>query len=210
MHVHGARTAVATISGMAVVGALAGCTGASLTTASRDHHGATHHSFATSAPAVSTTQSPTATPSPTPSVKRVVKTTVTAPVHHAPKPTKPTKPSPKPSPSPTSAPPPPPPPSTVYADGSYSAMGSYTSPGGTETLRVSLSIVNDIVKTLSVTSVHVDPTAAEYEARFEAGVGAIVIGRNLANANVGAVAGSSLTSLGYNSALATIRAEAKN
>jgi hypothetical protein len=210
---HGARAALAALSGLAMVGAVAGCSAVSLTTASREHHSHTHHAITTAPPesTATATATPSDTPTPSPSTKHIV-TVIKPPVHHAPppKPPKPTKPSPKPTATSTPPPSPPPPPSTVYKDGTYGADGSYTSPGGTETLHVSLTISNDIIKSLSVTPVHVDPTAAEYEAKFDAAIGGIVIGRDLANANVGAVAGSSLTSIGYNSALATIRAAAKN
>lgn len=210
MHVHGARTAIATLSGLAVVGAATGCSVAGIDFTSGAHHSVIHHAAGAATPAATPSSTPTVTAAPTPtaSAKPAKKSKTKAPVHHAPAPPKPVKPKkPKPSHSPK---PPASPPTTVYKDGSYSATGSYVSPGGTETLRVNLTIADDIVKSLSVTPVHVDSTAAQYQAQFDGGVGAIVIGRNLANANVGAVAGSSLTCVGYNSALATIRAHAKN
>jgi uncharacterized protein with FMN-binding domain len=99
---------------------------------------------------------------------------------------------------------------TAYVNGNYASNGSYTSPGGTETLNVSLTVANDIVTALKVTSVKVDATAAQYESRFEAGVNAVAVGKSMASLNVGAVGGSSLTSIGFNRALATIKAQAKS
>jgi hypothetical protein len=61
-----------------------------------------------------------------------------------------------------------------------------------------------------VTSVKIDSTAASYEAAFEGGIQAIVVGKDIDSLNVGPVAGSSLTSVGFNRAIATIKGLAKN
>jgi hypothetical protein len=45
---------------------------------------------------------------------------------------------------------------------------------------------------------------------FESGIGAVVVGKNINTLNVSRVAGSSLTSMGFNDALTKIKAAAKN
>lgn len=142
---------------------------------------------------------PTATPTATSSPKTIAGPP--PPVHHVAAPPKPAPPKP-----PVKHAPPP----VTYRDGSYSSLGSYLSPGGHETLKVTLTLSNQVITALDMTSVMVDPTAAGYEADFEAGVNAIVVGRGIATIHVGAVGGSSLTGLGFNSALANIKAQAKN
>ncbi|HEY4268138.1 MAG TPA: hypothetical protein VGM94_08110 [Galbitalea sp.] len=97
----------------------------------------------------------------------------------------------------------------TYKDGDYSEQGTYASPGGTELISVSLTLKSNVVTALSVKTVKADPTATQYEAMFEAGVGKIVVGKNLNSLNVTRVSGSSLTSQGFDDALTKIKADAK-
>ena len=61
---------------------------------------------------------------------------------------------------------------------------------------------------MKVTTVQADPTATGYEQMFEGGISAVTVGKDLGKLNIGVVAGSSLTSMGFNKALATIKADA--
>ncbi len=61
---------------------------------------------------------------------------------------------------------------------------------------------------MKVTTVKADPTATGYEQMFEGGIAAATVGKNINTLNIGVVAGSSLTSMGFNKALATIKADA--
>jgi uncharacterized protein with FMN-binding domain len=113
--------------------------------------------------------------------------------------------------SPSASPPPPSAPSSsTYVDGNYSATGTYNSPGGKETIRVTLDLSNDVVTDLAVTSVKIDSTAANYENAFESGIQAVVVGKDIDSLNVGPVAGSSLTSIGFARAISTIKGLAKS
>jgi uncharacterized protein with FMN-binding domain len=96
----------------------------------------------------------------------------------------------------------------TYKDGTYTAPGSYTSPGGVEHISVTLSLAKNIITAMKVTTVNADPTATGYEQMFEGGIAAVTVGKNLNTLNIGVVAGSSLTSMGFNQALATIKADA--
>ncbi|HEX4057386.1 MAG TPA: hypothetical protein VHX87_03595 [Galbitalea sp.] len=96
-----------------------------------------------------------------------------------------------------------------YKDGTYTAPGSYVSPGGEEHISVTLSLKKNIITAMNVVTVQADPTATGYEQMFEAGIAAATIGRNINSLDVSVVAGSSLTSMGFNKALATIKADAK-
>jgi uncharacterized protein with FMN-binding domain len=128
----------------------------------------------------------------------------TAPVHKAtpPKAVIPSKPKPKPAPKPPAA--------LRYANGVYDESGSYVSPGGPETIEVHLTLSHDLVSAISVTpGAANDPTATSYENMFAAGLNKVVVGKNIDSLNVGAVGGSSLTSRGFNAALAKIKSDAK-
>jgi hypothetical protein len=100
--------------------------------------------------------------------------------------------------------------STTYTDGTYSADGTYTSPGGTEEIAVTVTVKNDLITAVSVKTVTADSEGAQYQAQFESGISAAAVGKSLGSLSVGSVAGSSLTSTGFNAALATIRSEANS
>jgi hypothetical protein len=194
-----ARSAVA-LSGIALVGTLAGCSGPQslAATVTGPKAQATH----AVQPADAT---PSATPTPTSTPTAVATTAAKAPAATVPV-AAPTV-APAPTASPTS---PPVTPTSTYANGNYSATGTYSSPGGKETLRVTLDLSNDVITDLAVTSVKIDTTAANYETAFEGGIQAIVVGKDIDSLNVGPVAGSSLTSIGFNRAITTIKGLAKN
>jgi uncharacterized protein with FMN-binding domain len=98
---------------------------------------------------------------------------------------------------------------STYKDGTYSADGSYVSPGGQEEIAVTVTVKSNLITAVTVKSVTADSEAAEYQSRFASGISAVAVGKSLASLSVSNVAGSSLTGQGFNSALATIRSEAK-
>ena len=53
--------------------------------------------------------------------------------------------------------------SSVYADGTYSATGSYTSPGGKETLPVTLTLENDVIVAVSVETPATNPMSQKFQ-----------------------------------------------
>jgi uncharacterized protein with FMN-binding domain len=98
---------------------------------------------------------------------------------------------------------------TSYKDGTYSADGSYVSPGGQEEIAVTITVKDDLITAVSVKTVAADAEGAQYEAQFASGISAVAVGKSLGSLSVGSVAGSSLTSQGFNRALATIRSKAE-
>jgi hypothetical protein len=194
---------LAALSGLAIVGTLAGCSAQSLAANVSGPKADSAHSAAPAA----TTRTATPTASATPLPTSAATTTAKAPAPPAVKSTA----APAPTTSPSATPPPAASSTTsTYADGNYSATGTYNSPGGKETIRVTLDLANDVVTDLAVTSVKIDSTAVNYENAFEGGINAVVVGKDIDSLNVGPVAGSSLTSVGFNRAITSIKAEAKN
>jgi uncharacterized protein with FMN-binding domain len=98
---------------------------------------------------------------------------------------------------------------TGYKDGTYSADGSYVSPGGQEEIAVTITVKDDLITAVSVKTVAADAEGAQYEAQFASGISAVAVGKSLGSLSVGSVAGSSLTSQGFNRALETIQSKAK-
>ncbi len=203
MHIRGARITFAAVSGVALVGALAGCgvqTIDATVTGSSDGTKTAAPVAANPTPSATPTATATATATPEPAASTKPTTA----------PTKPVAPAPSTSPSASPSATPPPAPTSTYKNGNYSATGQYNSPGGRETLRVTVDLSNDVITALAVTSVHIDSTAAAYETAFEGGIQAIVVGKDIDSLHVGPVAGSSLTSIGFTRAIYTIKGLAKN
>jgi uncharacterized protein with FMN-binding domain len=96
-----------------------------------------------------------------------------------------------------------------YKNGSYSATGSYNSPGGTEHISVTLTLQNDAVSSVSVTTQPASPTSKEYQAKFTGGFKGLVVGKDIDTIALSRVSGSSLTSQGFNRALEQIKQQAK-
>jgi len=97
-----------------------------------------------------------------------------------------------------------------YKNGTYTEQGNYSSPGGQETISVSLTIADDAVKAVTVKTVKADPTAQQYEAQFIGGISKAIVGKKIDDLHVTQVAGSSLTSQGFDDALTKIKADAKD
>ena len=97
----------------------------------------------------------------------------------------------------------------AYADGTYSATGSYVSPGGQESVEVELTLTGDVVTDVTVTSLAVNPNSERYQGEFVDGIADVVVGVPIDELNVSKVAGSSLTSGGFNDAVEQIKEEAR-
>ena len=99
-------------------------------------------------------------------------------------------------------------PNAEYQDGEYTAEGSYTSPGGKESVTVTLSLDDNTVTALEVTGSGGTPNAKKFQGEFIDGIDEIVVGKNIDELDVSRVSGSSLTSDGFNAALEQIRDDA--
>ncbi|MEV4422562.1 hypothetical protein AB0L40_21670 [Patulibacter sp. NPDC049589] len=100
--------------------------------------------------------------------------------------------------------------SAGYKDGTYQAEGSYQSPGGTESIGVSVTLKGGTISAVTVTPKATDPNGKRFQGEFKDGIGAVVVGKSIDSLNVSKVAGSSLTSGGFNAALDTIKTDAKS
>lgn len=97
-----------------------------------------------------------------------------------------------------------------WTAGEYDAEGSYDTPGGTQSVAVDVTI--DAEGT--VTAVEVTPQAesgnsVQFQGEFADGIADEVVGQKIDDLSVSKVAGSSLTSGGFNAAIDDIIAEAQ-
>ncbi|MET1053515.1 MAG: FMN-binding protein [Mycetocola sp.] len=98
--------------------------------------------------------------------------------------------------------------SAEYTDGNYTATGDYVSPGGQESVTVTLTLTDNTVTALEVTGSGGTPNAKRFQGEFIDNIDDIAVGKNIDELNVSKVAGSSLTSDGFNAALEQIRTDA--
>ena len=97
----------------------------------------------------------------------------------------------------------------AYKDGTYTAVGSYVSPGGPDQISVTLTISKDIVTDASVTPMPGDNTSAKYQGIFADNYKTYVVGQDISTLNLTKVSRSSLTPKGFDDALAKIKTQAQ-
>ncbi|WP_010203681.1 FMN-binding protein [Salinibacterium sp. PAMC 21357] len=95
-----------------------------------------------------------------------------------------------------------------YADGSYTETGDYISPNGAEQVEVTLTLASNVITDVTVVGFGESPNSKQFQGEFIDGIAAEVVGKNIDELSVDKVAGSSLTSGGFNKAVAVIKADA--
>lgn len=94
-----------------------------------------------------------------------------------------------------------------YADGDYTATGWYG--GGPSSIGVEVTLESAVLTAVTVTPHATDPTSLDYQRRFADAVPSVVVGKRIDEVNVGRLAGSSGTPIGFNDALRQIREQAR-
>lgn len=95
-----------------------------------------------------------------------------------------------------------------YTDGTYTAEGAYRTPETVETISVTLTLEDDVVTDVEVVGDPIAPETTKYQGQFIAGIADVVVGKKLDELQVDRVAGSSLTSGGFDQAVVKIKDEA--
>lgn len=95
-----------------------------------------------------------------------------------------------------------------FADGTYSAKGSYVTPGGVETIGLTVTIKDGVITDTQLDTYATDRDAVQYQSEFENGYASLIVGKEIGEVSLSRVAGSSLTSNGFNKALKQIRDDA--
>jgi hypothetical protein len=99
--------------------------------------------------------------------------------------------------------------SSAYKDGTYMATGKYNSPGGPQSIVVSLTVANSAVTDANVEPKATGGVAQIYQSYFVDGYKQYVVGKKLNDIRVSRVSSSSLNSKGFNDALKQIEMQAK-
>ena len=96
----------------------------------------------------------------------------------------------------------------TYTDGDYTESAEYQSPNGTEEITVDLTLADGVITAVTVTGDGDNPNSKLYQSKFAGGIADVVVGKNIDDISVDKVAGSSLTSAGFNDAVDAIKADA--
>lgn len=96
----------------------------------------------------------------------------------------------------------------AYKNGVYTTTGNYTSPGGPETIDVTVTVEDGVIVDATVVGNAENPGSKMFQEKFIGGYKEFVIGKDLADLSLAIVSGSSLTPKGFNDALEDIRTQA--
>lgn len=100
-------------------------------------------------------------------------------------------------------------PNATYKDGSYTVADKYQSPGGAESIDVTVTISNGMITDAQVSASGNDRESEEYQTRFKNNYKSKVVGKALSTLELSRISGASLTTSSFNDALDAIRAQAK-
>ena len=98
--------------------------------------------------------------------------------------------------------------SAAYKDGTYSAGGNYQTPGGQESISMTITVKNNTVTDTTLQQNANNRDSREYQSAFASGYKSQVVGKALSSISLSHVSGSSLTSDGFNTALEQIKSQA--
>lgn len=99
--------------------------------------------------------------------------------------------------------------SSSYKDGTYTATGSYQTPGGRESIDVTVTLSGGTITEATVEQNAISGEAEEYQSKFVSGYKSQVVGKKINEVSLTRVAGSSLTPNGFNSAIDDIESQAQ-
>jgi uncharacterized protein with FMN-binding domain len=96
----------------------------------------------------------------------------------------------------------------AYKDGTYEAIGNYSTPATKEEIGITVTLENDIIVSSEAISMTEHPTSAKMQRFFIEGYKKFVEGKNIDEVELDKVSGSSLTPKGFNDALEKIKMQA--
>lgn len=98
---------------------------------------------------------------------------------------------------------------SAYKNGTYNVTGNYTSPGGPESIDVTVTLENDVITEVDVVANATRPISKEKQGIFIANFEPQVIGKKIDDVKLDKVSSSSLTPKGFNDALEKVKEQAK-
>lgn len=98
---------------------------------------------------------------------------------------------------------------TNLNDGTYTTSADYATPGGVQEIKVTLTISKGVVSNSVISHVATAREDEEYQSAFDASYKTQVVGKKISDISLHRVAGASLTTDGFNSALLDIAKQAQ-
>lgn len=98
---------------------------------------------------------------------------------------------------------------TNVKDGTYTATASYDTPGGVQDITVKLTIASGAVSDSLITQNATGREDEAYQSAFESEYQSAVVGKKISDISLNRVAGASLTTDGFNTALLDIAKQAQ-
>ena len=99
--------------------------------------------------------------------------------------------------------------SSTFKDGTYTATGSYQTPGGQESIDLTVTLSGNTITDAKVVQNATGGEAAQFQSKFASGYRSLVVGKKITDVSLTRVAGSSLTPVGFNNAIEDIENQAK-
>jgi hypothetical protein len=96
-----------------------------------------------------------------------------------------------------------------YKNGTYTAQGDYTYHSGSESITITITLKDGIITDSAFEGIPKATMSARFMAMFDKGYKELIVGKNIDEVNLTKVSGSSRTPIGFNDALAKIKAQAK-
>lgn len=97
----------------------------------------------------------------------------------------------------------------TYKDGTYSADGQYEVHKGSEHIKITVTLKDNVITDSQFEATPAFPMSQRFMDMFSSNYKAAVIGKNINEVHLGKISGSSLTPNGFNNALEKIKAQAK-
>jgi uncharacterized protein with FMN-binding domain len=92
---------------------------------------------------------------------------------------------------------------THYKDGTYTETGEYAK--GKNSIIIALDLKDDTITTVAVTPMATNKTSLGLQKRFAVAIAEEVVGRSINDVHLDKLAGSSLTTQGFNDAIEKIK-----
>ena len=98
---------------------------------------------------------------------------------------------------------------SAFKNGTYTVSDTYSSPGGIEDIKVTLTLNNNTITDVSVVQEANNNESAEYQEKFQDSYKSKVVGKALSSLQLSRSSGASLTTNAFNDALDQLRSQAK-
>ena len=100
-------------------------------------------------------------------------------------------------------------PADSYKDGTFTVASDYRSPGGQDSIDVTLTLTGSVVTDATLQEHPSNPKSQEYQDAFAAAYRPLVVGKRLNQIQLDRVSGASLTTGAFNNAIAQIETQTK-